>query len=109
MPRASGSGPQPPNKLPSDARIGGGHARGAGPEQPPPRVFSTQLNLSRRIAVKTIVAALGALVVAGLLAAQPAQARCYWDGILGWQCTPESRPPMAPPPPACFPFWSFCR
>ena len=57
--------------------------------------------------MKTIVAAFGVLVLAGLLTASPAQARCYWDGIFGWQCTPDYRPYA--PPPACFPFWPFCQ
>jgi len=57
--------------------------------------------------VKTLVAALGAVLVAGLLSAQPAQARCFWDGIFGWQCTPDARP--VAPPPACSPFWPFCQ
>jgi len=57
--------------------------------------------------VKTIALTLGALVLAGLLSAQPAQARCFWDGVFGWQCTPDSRP--AVPPPACTPFWPFCQ
>lgn len=57
--------------------------------------------------MKTIVAAFGVLVMASLVAAPPAQARCYWDGIFGWQCTPDHRPYT--PPPACLPFWPFCQ
>jgi hypothetical protein len=72
----------------------------------PRLVFAHQLPHCGGIAVKMIAGALGALIVAGLLWAPSAQARCYWDGILGWQCTPDNRPHA--PPPACFPFWPFC-
>lgn len=57
--------------------------------------------------MKTIALTLGAVLVAGLLSAQPAQARCFWDGVFGWQCTPDV-PHYAPPARACAPFWPFC-
>ena len=58
--------------------------------------------------MKTIALTLGALLVAGLLSTQPAQARCFWDGVFGWQCTPELHPVAPPPLRACFPIWPFC-
>jgi hypothetical protein len=73
--------------------------------------------------VKTIYAALAAIILSGLVWSSPAEARCWWNGYR-WQCTHHRyyshyrpyyygyyRPAYYPyyyRPYYCFPIWPFC-
>jgi hypothetical protein len=76
--------------------------------------------------VKTIYAALAAIILSGLVWSSPAEARCWWNGYR-WHCThhryythyrPYYRPyyygyypayyPYYYRPYYCFPIWPFC-
>ena len=74
--------------------------------------------------MKTLIAALAAVVLSALLWSQPAEARCWWNGYR-WHCTHYRHhywhvrhypyygyygyyQPYYYRPYYCFPFWPFC-
>jgi hypothetical protein len=77
-----------------------------------------------RIAAKTLLTALAAVILSALLWSQPAEARCWWNGWR-WHCTHYRHHywharyypyygyygyygPYYYRPYYCFPFWPFC-